>query len=260
MADEITQRDTTGSRPDVLDGVSRRTLLKASGVGAGGLALGASASPATAQQEEDDEEDEDDQNADRPDFRVPYLDRDTLQAEFEGETLQAESTEERRPGSTTYVGEAADRPGLFVAVSHRDEDSDEPDEDENPVDIGVYLCDGEVGTRSSIGLWLTGEFDETGTTLSHEAVEGVEVKLALVDGDFLGAVVFSDEDGTEEVLFQFVATESTGDAGLYGAESELHSANDEPLTLRWVVLSDGRQRGIFDTVFIMEEEGQPQIE
>ncbi len=257
MTDEINQWDTTGPRPDVLDGVSRRTLLKASGVGAGGLALGASASPVTAQQEEDDE---DDPNADRPDFRVPYLDRDILQAEFEGETLQAESVEEGRPGSTTYVGEAADRPGLFVAVSHADEEPDQPDEDEVPVDLSVYLCDGEVGTKSNIGLWLTGEFDETGTTLSHEEVEGVRLKLALVDGVFLGVVTFSGEGGGEELLFQFVATEATGDEGLYMAESEEHSVNDEPLTLRWVVLNDGRQRGIFDTVFIMEEEGQPQIE
>lgn len=251
MTDETHQRERTA-----LDGVSRRTLLKASGVGAAGLALGASANPGAAQ-EEDDEADPD---ADSEDFRVPYLDLDTLQTTFGDETLQAESTDESRPGSTTYVGEAAGRPGLFVAVSHVDDELDQPGEGEEPVDLGVYLCDGEVGTRSTIGLWLTGEFEESGTTLSHEVVEGVEVKLARVEGEFLGAVTVSGEDGGDAFHVPFVATESTGDEGLYSAESEVHSVNDEPLTLRWVVLNDGRQRGIFDTVFIMEEEGQPQIE
>lgn len=237
MTDEIYKQDTTNTRPDVLDGVSRRILLKASGIGVGGLALGASASPVAAQEEGEDDEDD---QLDDP--RVPYLDLETLEAELDGETLRAESFEARRPGSTTYVGEAAGHPGVFVAVSHLAEESDLAEGDEQPDDVVLYICNGEVGARNEVSLWLSGEFDESGTTFTGATEEGdedFEVKLAFVDGAFLGTATLPDV----EKPVTFVASEATGDAGLYGTESEALATNGNPLPVRWVVLADGRQRG-----------------
>jgi hypothetical protein len=113
---------------------------------------------------------------------------------------------------------------------------DETDADEQP-DIVAYLCDGEVGAQGDIGLWLTGEFDGTGTTLTGEEAQDGEVSLVLVDGEFLGAARLPNE----EERVPFVTSEATGDAGLYQAETEV---DETEVTVRWVVLPDWRQRGL----------------
>lgn len=247
MPDDTQQRRDVKPRPDVLDGVSRRTLLKASGVGAGGLALGASGSSVAAQEE--DGENDTDEGEGLEDVRIPQLHLDTLEAELAGETLQVESSVDSRPGSTTYVGEAAGRPGLFVAVSHLPGNADRPEGDEQP-DVTVYLCDGEVGARTDLSLWIAGAFDDTGMTFTGTLDEGTlppadgdddespEVKLALVDGEFLGVATIPGED---PILF--VASEATGTAGLYRADSEEHTIDGDPGMIRWIVLADDRQRG-----------------
>lgn len=232
MTNDDTPNGITSFETTPLDGISRRTVLKTSAVGAGGLALGASANAAGAQAQAETEDEQDDEDEAEP-VRIPQLNLETLEATIGDETLQAESAEESRPGSTTYVGEAAGRPGLFVAVSHVDEAPDQPDE-EQP-DVAVYLCNAEVGTESDLGLWLTGDFDETGMTLTIEEDQDVEVKVALVDGEFLGVARLPDEAET----VPFVTSEATGVAGMYAAESE----QAEDAGLRWIVLADGRQRG-----------------
>ena len=213
--------------------VFRRTVLKTGAVGIGTYGLAGCLGVGEAQ------EDNEPNLIERrviEDARIPYLDLDTLESEFEGETLQAESLEGLRSGSTTYVGEAAGQPGLFIAVSHVEGDPNQTEEEEQLPEIVVYLCDGEIGTQGDISLWLTGEFNETGTTLTHEEVEGTEFKLALVDGEFLGVARLPDE----EASIPFVTAEATGDAGLYQAETEV---DEEEMTVRWIVLPDGRQRG-----------------
>lgn len=242
MTNDDIRNDTTRFETASLGGISRRTVLKTSAIGAGGLAASSLANPGMAQQEEVDG-DEDDPLDDAEDFRIPKLNLDTLEAALNDEILQAESSEESRPGSTTYVGEAAGRPGLFVAVSHLDEETTQPEADEQPDDVAVYMCDGEIGARTDLSLWLTGDFDETGMTFTgtvadEEIDEEATVKLALIDGEFLGVATFPGEDPVA-----FVASEATGDAGLYSADSEEHTDNDDPMTIRWIVLPDGRQRG-----------------
>lgn len=204
-------------------GVSRRTVLKASAVGMG--TFGLSGCMGAGEPLEDDESNPIERGV-IEDVRIPYLELDTLEAELAGETLQAESYEDLRPGSITYVGEVIGHPyrNLFAGVSLLDDDTEQPD-------IVSYLCDGEVGTRDAFGLYLTGEHDAGGVTLANE--DG-EVKLALVDGEFLGATTLADEES-----FPFLATEATGDAGLYWAEID----PEEGTGLLWVVLPDGRQRG-----------------
>jgi hypothetical protein len=232
------------TEPNPRNGIARRAVLKGSAGTAGAFALSGCANAIVAQEDEY----EDELPEDIEEFRIPQLNLDTLEAEFEGETLQAVSYEDGRPGSTTYIGEAAGRPGTFVAVSHLDEtaeademnNDDEADGEDEQSDIVVYLCDGEVGTQGMFELWLTGDFDEDGMTLTNEDVdENSEVKLALVDGEFLGAATLSGE----EKPVPFVASGATGGAGLYMAESEAYIVDDGPLSIWWVVLADGRQRG-----------------
>lgn len=157
----------------------------------------------------------------------PALDMDTLQVEtgVDGELLQAEAV---WPGSTTFVGEATGGPNPFVGVALRG-GGDQPDE------IAVYLCGREVEApvreEDWGGLWLTGAFEPGGVTLADE---DVEAKVALVDGDIIGAAVGVDE---ESIVFR--ATEATDDAGMFFAEV----GGETETIVRWIVLPDGRQRG-----------------
>lgn len=179
------------------------------------------------------------------DVKVPYLDLDSLEAEFDGETLHAESYGDWRSGSTTYVGAAPGRLGrdLFTGVSLLD-GTEQSDEDGQP-EIVTYLCDGEPGTRDAFGFHLSGEYDGSGVVLTPrdvenaeaiEVVEDVEVKLSLVDGEFLGAANLPDGESVP-----FLAAEVTGDADIYRATI----GPEEEMFAQWIVLPDGRQRGSF---------------
>lgn len=227
MTDNTLQAETTTPVTESLAGLSRRTLLKAGAVTGTALALSSSAS-ATGAQDYDDNPPENSE-----DVRVPYLDLDTLEADFEGETLQAESYADWRPGSTTYVGQVIRRsgPDPFAGVSLLD-DTAQSDEDGQP-ELIAYLCDGEPGTREGWGILLSGDFEPGGVTLTPETAEDAEVKLALVDGEFLGAATLPDGE-----THPFLASETTGDAGVYRATID----PEEETFAHWVVLPDGRQR------------------
>lgn len=213
------------------NGVARRTVLKASAGTAGVIALSGSATAIATQGDEDDEQPED-----VGEFRIPQLNLNTLEAEFEDATLQATPYGEWRQESTTYVGEVTGYSGLFVGVSLLDDDAEQSTEGEQP-EIVAYLCDGEVGSTVEVGVYFWDEYDENGVTLSaesDESNENDEVKVAMVDGEFLGAVTLADEES-----HPFLATEATGDADLYWAAIN----PDEGTFIQWVVLPDGRQRG-----------------
>lgn len=229
MTDNAPQDDTVTTDTGSIAGLSRRTLLKAGAVTGSAFALSSSVSAGEGQ--------EDDPYEDEPSvayIRIPYLDLDTLEAEFEGETLQAESYADGRPGSTTYVGEVIGRPGpaLFAGVSLLD-DTDRSDED-GQSGIVAYLCNGEPGALGKLGLHFVGDYDAGGVTLTPKDAEDVAMKVALVDGEFLGAVTLPDGES-----FPFLATEATDDAGIYWTEVD----PEEETSVRWVVLPDGRQRG-----------------
>jgi hypothetical protein len=236
MTDNATQDDTVTAKTGSITGLSRRTLLKAGAVTGSALALSSSVT-AGAAQEDDDSPDN------REDIRVPYLDLDTLETDFEGETLQAESYADWRPASTTYVGQVVGRssPDLFAGVSLL-ADTAQSDED-GQAELVAYLCDGEPGAQDGFGILLSGDFDAGGATLTPETdedaegikpIEDVEIKLALVDGEILGAATLPDGE-----THPFLAAEATGDAGMYRTELD----PEQERFLQWVALPDGRQRG-----------------
>lgn len=214
--------------------IGRRTVLKSGAGMVGVLALSGSASAVVAQEDAYDESPEDGEE-----FPIPQLNVDTMTTELEGETLPVVSYEELRPGSTTYVGAVPGRSDLFVGVSLLDAGAEGPTEADQP-DIVAYLCDGTVGSTAEVGVYLWGEYDEAGVTLTGEAGtrdEDATVELTMGDGEFLGAVTLAGEES-----HPFLATEATGDAGMYVAAIDLDP--DEFTSIHWVVLPDGRQRGV----------------
>ena len=211
MPHDTSQSVTKRSGNGLIDGISRRTMLKASGAGASALGIIGTAS---AGYDEDDQGDEDEFDPDDFDpFETSELNLETLEAEIPSGTLQAE------PLENTYVGEVTDE--LFVGISFTEDDTGQPDE------IAAYLCDG-----NEIAIWLVGEYEVGCVTLVGEEDE---VKLAMVDDEFLGAASLADEESVP-----FLAAEATGDGGLYQAVAEV---DEVEVTARWIVLSDGRQRG-----------------
>jgi hypothetical protein len=143
-------------------------------------------------------------------------------------TLDVSSMEFQVPGGilevraspNPYVGEVTDE--LFVGVSF-------------PGDVGpgeevtVYLCDDEHGE------WLSGELDAEGAL----TLEGEEttVELRLADGGVSGTVAW--RGGPD---LPFTASSAAGEAGLYWAQDTF---DDVHHWAGWVVLPDGRQRGVF---------------
>ncbi|WP_348612614.1 twin-arginine translocation signal domain-containing protein [Halobaculum rarum] len=232
MHEDVKQRGGTAAITESISVLSRRTLLKAGGVTGVTLAISGCLSAGVAQG--DDETRENDESAQiegDESIRIPQLHLDTLEAEVQGETLQAESYEDWRSESTSYVGQVNGRRSgdLFIGVSLPGNGAEQHSE------MVVYLCDGEVGAFAEIGFYMTGEYDDGGVTLTDNilsANEDSEVKLALVGGEFLGAVTLANGE-----QFPFIAVEAAGDAGLYWAQTD-----DGDMLFLWIVLPDGRQR------------------
>lgn len=215
--------------------VGRRSLLR-SAVGLAGAVSFASIVIAcetqTADEDEPDAATTDDQAVDAPSdeedipdevveslpegFEPPdiaELNLETREAAFASETVKAE------PYENTYVGEVTE--DLFVAVSLDSRYTDQAGE------LTVYLCDNELS------VYLSGELDE-----NNEAVladDQAEIEIAITDDEISGSVTLSGEDP-----IPFTAVEASGDAGLYAAELDVDGVEIVP---RWIVLSDGRQRG-----------------
>lgn len=160
----------------------------------------------------DDNEDEDDEAA-------ATLDLDTLQASTDAGTLQAE------PMSNAFVGEVTE--DLFIGVVLYEDDEYAGDEQA----VGVYLCDNGQTTNA----WLSGELGDDGVAQLDDGAD-LQVTVEVQDGVVTGEVMTSEEDS-----HTFTATAASGDAGLYRAEESVDG--DDQLGT-WVVLEDGRQRGL----------------
>jgi hypothetical protein len=226
MTNNIIQDETTAQKTESTTGLSRRALLKAGTATGTTLALSKFVTASKAQ-----EDGTSDPTEGSDTISIPQLHLDTFETEVQGETQQAGSYEDWRPGSTSYVGQVSGRRSgdLFVGVSLLKAD------DEQFSEIVVYLCDGEVGAFAEIGFYMSGEYNGGGVTLTENilsATEDSEAKLALVDGEVLGAVTLANGE-----QYPFIATEATGDAGLYWAEFD-----DGDMLVLWIVLPDKRQR------------------
>ena len=218
-------RDTTATTPTSIPDLSRRTLLKVGAVTGGILAFSGCATAG------EDEDDNSDPTEEVESIRIPQLHLDTLEAEVQGETLKAVSYEDWRSGNTSYVGQVSGRRNadLFVGVSLPGDDAEEYPE------TVAYLCNGKIGAFADIGIYMTGDYAVGGATFTDNVLsadEDSEIKLALVDGEFLGAVTLTDGE-----QFPFISVEATGEAGLYAAATE-----ERDLLVLWIVLPDGRQR------------------
>jgi hypothetical protein len=148
-------------------------------------------------------------------FDAPELDLDTLQAEIPGETLQAERYDH------AYVGEVTS--DLFIGVSLAGGYAMQSQQD-----VTAYLCDGD-----EISIYLTGTLNaQEATLVSDEA----DVEFSVANGEIAGTVTMAGEDPVT-----FTAAEATDDAGMYVAGTEIEEVE---VTSRWIVLPDGRQRGV----------------
>ncbi len=162
--------------------------------------------------------------AEAPEDSAPELDLDTLSAETDEGTLQAE------PWGDTYVG--AVNEDLYVGIS-----LPEGAEAEGPQEARVYLCDGE-----EIGASLSGEIGPEAMTLEGETHEGEESEDLTVELSLNDAVSGAVTVGSGEPQ-PFEATEAGGDAGVYTAETTFDGEDHH--WGGWVVLPDGSQRGFY---------------
>jgi hypothetical protein len=143
----------------------------------------------------------------------PELDLASLEALSLDRTFVAEAYD------NTYVGEVTD--DLLIGISL---DSRYPDQAEG---VSVYLCDSE-----DVSVYLWGDIENGGATLSED---DVQVELTVSDDEITGTVALNGEDEQS-----FTATEAAGDSGMYVATD---AAGEIDIEVRWVVASDGRQRG-----------------
>lgn len=188
------------------DGVSRRQLLKASavGIGASGLA-GCIGTDATE------------------DAPTSELDLETLEADTESGTLQAERAEH------SYVGPIDDGQAIGIAFLDDLLAGDDQDLDE---EIVVHLYDGE-----DLAI-VIGEVDAEGVA-TFESEEDSDfdatVELTMDDDVVSGTVTFDGDSSTP-----FTADAAAGVGGVYWASG----TDEEPdVSADWVVLPDGRQWG-----------------
>jgi hypothetical protein len=146
------------------------------------------------------------------------LDLETLQAETEHGTMQAEAL------PNVFEGEVDD--DLFVGISMQ-----EPDED-GAQTLTAYLCDGD-----EVSVWLQGEMAEDDLTRLGGFEDGAHLEFGHdPDRDIaLGRVVVVGHGSGG-----FEAIPASGDAGLYRAEEETEEGD---VIGGWVVLADNRQRG-----------------
>jgi hypothetical protein len=143
----------------------------------------------------------------------PELDLASLEAHSLDVTFVAEAYE------NTYVGEVTD--DLLIGISL---DSRYPDQAQG---VSVYLCDSD---ETSVYLW--GVIEDETATLSED---GVHVEFTVSGEEINGTVTLN---GEEEQSFN--ATEADENSGMYVATD---TAGEIDIEVRWVIASDGRQRG-----------------
>lgn len=160
-----------------------------------------------------------------PEITDRTLDLETLEAEVPGGVLEAEAV----PGS--YVGPVND--DVYIALIPQGTDGED-----GAQEVAAYLCDGE-----DVVVWLTGELQDGQGTLADG---DTRVQIDRTAGDVSGTATV---DGGEPEPFTAVAAE--GDAAFYQASAVVDGTGYRG---RWIVLSDGSQRGYFQA---MEEEEEP---
>ena len=145
---------------------------------------------------------------------LPELDPESLRADIEGESQTVTAYE------NTWVGEVTD--DLFIAFSLGD------DYPARSGQIAAYACD-----SGDTVVYLTGDLEDDEAVLD-DCVDKIE--LTIVDDEITGTLTLEDQDP-----LPFVAEPATGEAGLFAADPI--QRGDIEITMRWVVLADGRQRG-----------------
>lgn len=153
---------------------------------------------------------------------VPELDLDTLQAETEFGTAQAERA------ANSYVGSIGEGRAIGIALLDNDSGGDQDSKQQ----IVVYLYDGDDLAQMVGGVDATGTGTlESGNLSDFDA--GVEVTI---DGDTAsGTATFPGEQPTP-----YTADAATGVAGVYWAQG---TGEDPEASCHWVILSAGRQWG-----------------
>ena len=219
MDADTNDSDIATTAIDSMEGLSRRYVLQSAVIAAGtvGLAgcLGDDANAVAADDEDDDEEELLEQWMEEFEpFDLPELDVERAEVEIHGDTLQVEAYD------NTWVGEVTD--DLFIAFSIVDGDS------EQAWDIAAYACDSD-----ETSVYLTGDLEDDEAHLD-DCVDTIELSIA--DSEITGTLTLEEQEP-----MPFVAVQSTGDAGLYAAETI--KMGEIEVTIRWVVLADGRQRG-----------------
>ncbi|MFC7156395.1 twin-arginine translocation signal domain-containing protein [Halomarina halobia] len=210
--------------PTRFDGVSRRTLLKASAVGIGTVGLaGCTGTDADAPEDDPTPASEDAPTPTSEDAPASELDLDTLEADTEFGTLRAERAE------NSYVGLIDD--GRAIGIAFLDDVGVGDDRDVDG-EIVVHLYD-----REELAV-LIGAVDAEGTaTLESGDLSDFDatVELTVEDDAVSGTATFRGESSAP-----FTAAAATGIAGVYWAHG-----TDEESDVRgdWVVLPDGRQWG-----------------
>jgi hypothetical protein len=147
-------------------------------------------------------------------FEAPELDVERSSVEIQSETYDVWAYQ------NTWVGAVTD--DLFIAFSIEEGYSDGSGE------VAAYACDSDDAS-----VYLTGELVDGEANLD-DCVDKIE--LSIVDGEIVGTLTLENEEPQS-----FVAVPSTGDAGLYRAETI--ARGEIEFTPRWIVLDDGRQRG-----------------
>jgi hypothetical protein len=155
------------------------------------------------------------------------LDLENLQAETDGGVIRAVPL----PGA--LVGAVNER--LFIAVL-----IGEPEGYGEQRQVTVYVCDSD-----QVSIWVRGAMEGTGATLVSDHIR---VALVVDGGTASGYVVLAE--GQDQ---PFEAAVASGDAGLYRAEEAL---GDLIAIGSWIVLHDGRQRGI---IVLHEDDEQQDI-
>lgn len=186
------------------DGISRRKLLKASAVGVSTFGLAGCAGAGASQD-------------------APELDLETLEADTELGTLQAERAE------NSYVGPIDEGQAIGIAFLDEVGAGENPDLDD---EIVVHLYD-----REDLAIMIGEVNAEDAATLESEERSDFDATVEFImENDVVsGMVTFHGESSTP-----FTADAATGAAGVYWA----HGTDEEPdVSGDWVVLPDSRQWG-----------------
>lgn len=100
----------------------------------------------------------------------------------------------------------------------------------------AYVCDGvpgePLGTTPTVQEWFNGPSDGRAVSVTQA---GGQLQLRLTDTDMSGTLTLADGR-----VMQVIGRATTGDAGLYRAES---AGSGAKAVAGWILAADGQQRG-----------------